>query len=374
MKLLILNYEYPPIGGGAAMQTKLLAEKFAERGHKVTVITSHFKNLPWIELKENLQIIRVPAGRKRADRSTMAEMLMYLMMAKLVYLYQLIFNRPDAVLNFFLMPTGALGFLCKFLFSIPFVVLLRGADVHGFIVPEHRRKLKYFKPVSTFLAHYADKLVAVSRDLADMAEDIFNVKGVEVIENSIPICSQKRKTPSDFTRFLFVGRLSLEKSIDDIVTAFSKTENSVLEILGDGHMKESLEQHVHKLGIEDRVNFHGWVSREEVNSWMLKSHCLVLYSRVEGMSMSGLSAFSSGLPIIGSNAAGMRNFVIDKVNGFIVELDKPEVLAELMIEITEEKYNLEEMSANCRRIVEEKYSVDRAADEYLTLIKQMTGR
>ena len=134
MKLLILNYEYPPIGAGAAMQTRLLAEKFAERKHKVTVITSHFKGIPWLELKDNLQIIRVPVGRKRADRSTMPEMMLYLMMAKLVYLYQLIFHRPDAVLNFFLMPTGALGFICKMLFRIPFIVLLRGADVYGFVI------------------------------------------------------------------------------------------------------------------------------------------------------------------------------------------------------------------------------------------------
>lgn len=68
MKILILNYEYPPIGGGAGNQTKLLAEEFSKKGNKVRVITSHYKDLPFYERDGDLEIIRVPSFRMHKDR------------------------------------------------------------------------------------------------------------------------------------------------------------------------------------------------------------------------------------------------------------------------------------------------------------------
>ena len=207
-----------------------------------------------------------------------------------------------------------------------------------------------------------------------MAEELFDITGIEVIDNSIPYCSAKRNAPESFTRFLFVGRLSPEKNIDETIKAFVHVQNSVLDILGDGPQKQELENMADNLGISDKVNFHGWVSKEEVSEWMLKSHCLILHSRAEGMPMSGLTAFSRGLPVIGSDATGMKNFIVDGETGFIVELENKDKLVDLMNKIAGKEIDLETMSNNCRKAVKEKYNVDRAADEYLELIQSMIGR
>ena len=45
MRILVINYEYPPIGGGGGFVTRDICENIVSRGHVVTVITSHFKGL-----------------------------------------------------------------------------------------------------------------------------------------------------------------------------------------------------------------------------------------------------------------------------------------------------------------------------------------
>ena len=73
MRIVILNSEYPPIGGGAGNASANLARCLANMGHTVSVITSRFGNLPRQEKDGNLTIFRIPALRQRQDRSSALE-------------------------------------------------------------------------------------------------------------------------------------------------------------------------------------------------------------------------------------------------------------------------------------------------------------
>ncbi|MBN1253177.1 MAG: glycogen/starch synthase, partial [Bacteroidales bacterium] len=59
MKILILNYEYPPLGGGAGVVSQYHAKGLAEKGHNVTVISTWYKGEAEIETKNNLKIVRL---------------------------------------------------------------------------------------------------------------------------------------------------------------------------------------------------------------------------------------------------------------------------------------------------------------------------
>ena len=65
MRVLMLNYEYPPIGGGAAPMTRALSEQLAISGHHVDVVTMGYGKLPFKEqmIGERLRVFRVPALR-----------------------------------------------------------------------------------------------------------------------------------------------------------------------------------------------------------------------------------------------------------------------------------------------------------------------
>ncbi|KPA09981.1 glycosyl transferase, group 1, partial [Candidatus Magnetomorum sp. HK-1] len=64
MNISIINYEYPPIGGGAATFTKYLAHNLALRGHRVSVLTSKFNNNSSCDKINNLKVFRVRSYRK----------------------------------------------------------------------------------------------------------------------------------------------------------------------------------------------------------------------------------------------------------------------------------------------------------------------
>ena len=63
MNILVLTYEYPPIGGGAGRVVQALAEVWSARGNTVSILTSGEKGQTGIDLNESVRIIRVAAGR-----------------------------------------------------------------------------------------------------------------------------------------------------------------------------------------------------------------------------------------------------------------------------------------------------------------------
>jgi glycosyltransferase involved in cell wall biosynthesis len=78
MKLLILNYEYPPLGGGAGVITQIIAEGFAARGHNITVLTTWFSGEEEDSTRGNLRIIRLKSKRKVVYKSNPIEMLSWM--------------------------------------------------------------------------------------------------------------------------------------------------------------------------------------------------------------------------------------------------------------------------------------------------------
>ena len=76
MHILVINYEYPPIGGGGGFVTRDILEAMAARGHHITIVTSGFDTLKDHEIRNGVEIIRTPIlGRKNLEVASMASML-----------------------------------------------------------------------------------------------------------------------------------------------------------------------------------------------------------------------------------------------------------------------------------------------------------
>jgi glycosyltransferase involved in cell wall biosynthesis len=74
MNILCINYEYPPIGGGAANALGHIARALAGRGHAVHVLTSAFRDLPRAGVEEGVHVFRVPAARRFREKSNPLQM------------------------------------------------------------------------------------------------------------------------------------------------------------------------------------------------------------------------------------------------------------------------------------------------------------
>ena len=81
MNILVLNYEYPPLGGGAAPVSRDISEHLVQGGNQVTVVTMAYKNLPHYELQNGVEIHRVKCLRSKQFSCMPWEQLTYIISA-----------------------------------------------------------------------------------------------------------------------------------------------------------------------------------------------------------------------------------------------------------------------------------------------------
>src|SRR5258707_9373191 len=132
MKLLLINSEYPPIGGGAGNASANIARLLAQRGHQILLLTSRYGDLPRRETREGVDIVRAASLRRNMDRSSAFEQISFIFSAALLVPSLPRSFKPDATLAFFGLPSGAVALLLKMLHRVPYVISLRGGDVPGF--------------------------------------------------------------------------------------------------------------------------------------------------------------------------------------------------------------------------------------------------
>ncbi len=159
------------------------------------------------------------------------------------------------------------------------------------------------------------------------------------IENVIPIsCGIDKRnyhpdlTPREHHRVLFVGRLTTEKHVELTLAAVAKLApelpNITFDIVGGGDQRRNLEQTTQRLGLQDRVTFHGRVSEEELRASYGKADVFAIASIAELQSIATMEAMASGLPIVGANAVALPHLVNDGVNGYLFEPGNVDELAD----------------------------------------------
>src|SRR4051794_32028235 len=180
MRVLLLNYEFPPLGGGAATASAQIARRMARRGIEVVVLTSLFKCLPRRERKDGYTIYRVPAMRRTIDRCTPPEMGAYVAGAMLPALRLASSFRPDLMHVFFGVPTGAVGLIVNRLKGIPYLLSLRGGDVPGFMGKELERLHSFTMPLTRQVWGRAGAIVANSEGLRELAQHTVPDRKIEI--------------------------------------------------------------------------------------------------------------------------------------------------------------------------------------------------
>ena len=169
---------------------------------------------------------------------------------------------------------------------------------------------------------------------------------IEVISNGMDLTRFRGEVRSPATppRLLHVGRISYEKNCEVVLMAFAlileKIPEATLDIIGDGPALASLKIEARQLGIDNRVTFPGFVSREELPEIYPKYDLFLTASTMETQGLVVLEAISCGLPCVGVDAYALPELIHDGVNGCIVESYDHITMAQKALEILgdHEKY------------------------------------
>jgi glycosyltransferase involved in cell wall biosynthesis len=127
------------------------------------------------------------------------------------------------------------------------------------------------------------------------------------------------RSPHSPFRLLFVGRISPEKGLDDLLRAVALVPDVALEVVGDGPMRDSCMQLADDLKIASRVVWPGRLRwGEPLFSRMRESDALVLPSLTEGLPQVVIEAMCMGLPVVATTVGGVPEIVRDQENGLLV--------------------------------------------------------
>jgi glycosyltransferase involved in cell wall biosynthesis len=374
MRILILNSEYPPIGGGAGNASAHLADQFENMGHVVAVVTSRFGALPHQEGRDGVTIYRIPGLRRWQDRSNPLEQVIFILSASFWTLKWLPRFQPHATLAFFGVPSGPVAWLIKKLYKVPYIISLRGGDVPGFRPYDFRVYHKLMAPFLRFIWKNAGAVVANSKGLRQLANAFDARFEIPIIPNGIDLESYKMASRNwSFPSLLSAGRIVHQKGLDLAMRALGGLKDVDWEwcIAGDGPQIDLLKSLAKELGIEERILFLGWQSREQLMKCYQQANIFLFPSRHEGMPNALLEAMASGLPVIASCIAGNEELVVDGKTGYLVRSEDIQSLQEALKKLLQDAALREQMGTASRQYVEANYSWESTAQQYARLLEKV---
>jgi len=380
MKVLFLNYEYPPLGGGAGNAASCILREFSKiSGLEVDFVTSsHDEDFHMEEIGSGVIIHKLPIGKNRKNLHFQSEkdLLVYSWKAYWYSKKLIKQNKYDLSHSFFSVPCGFLSLVFKRKYKIPYVISLRGADVPGYS-ERFSFLYKILAPLIKLIWKKSGAVVSNSEGLRELALKSNPKQPIEIICNGIDTEKFKPGEPNREKFIITLGgtRVTARKGIIYLIEAVhmlsQKYPNVFLRVIGEGDEKNNLEKMSRKLEIGKKAEFLGRINNEEIPPYYQEASVFVLPSLNEGMSNAMLEALASGLPIIATDTGGTEEIVKDGENGFVIKMKDSQDIAD-KIEILIKDENLRRKMGENSRKRAESMSWENVAKKYYNLYKKAT--
>ena len=327
MRVLCLNYEYPPVGGGGGRAAAQINAGLVARGHEVRVQTAGLTHLPERETADGVEIFRSQSFRKKEDTCTVPEMALFLLTSFLPTLRHVREWKPDVIHVHFAVPTGALAWAIHLLTKVPYLLTAHLGDVPGGVPEQTAGLFRLVQPLTVPIWKRAAAVTAVSSFVAELAERAYGRKP-RVIPNGIRLDPRPRISVSERPRILMVGRLSEQKNPVLGIEALKECRDLpwTATVIGDGPLREPVERMISTGGLAERVTLDGWLDAVAVREKMAAADILLMTSRSEGLPMAAIEALNHGLAIVSTRIPGVADLVTDGGNGALAAPD-PEAVA-----------------------------------------------
>jgi L-malate glycosyltransferase len=227
------------------------------------------------------------------------------------------------------------------------------------------------KAVDWIIFSMADRILAISQDIKEIVHKRFRLSNskIMVLKNGIVFddrFSEPVDIPKEFQvseniiKILTVGRLSYQKAIEVLVRATSELviqgmHDLVVLVAGEGEERMALEKLICDLRVEKYIKLIG--IRNDVLGLMKASDMIVMPSRYEGLSIAMIEAMACGLPIVASDAPGLRTHINDGHNGLLFPVEDHKSLAQSIIKLVNDEKMRSRLSLGARESFEKEYDM-----------------
>ncbi|HUW94319.1 MAG TPA: glycosyltransferase family 4 protein [Anaerolineae bacterium] len=383
MRILMINYEFPPLGGGGGVASYQIAKALAAREHEVDVLTTAWRDLPGEETVDGLRVYRVPVvGRSDQATASLVSMVSFLPSGVARGLRTLRKKRYDILNTHFAIPSGPTGVALSRIFRTPQVLTIIGGDIYDPTKRLSPSNSVLLRAVVRRVLNSSAQIIAISQDIKNRAQrDLHCQTEIEVIHYGLtPPQFEKRNRqelgmPEDEVVLISIGRLIKRKALGDVLLALSRLEERRfrLLIIGEGPEEENLRDLAKRLGISSQVEFLGAIWGERKFQYLAAADMFVLPSIHEGFGLVFLEAMHCGLPVIASSSGGQTDFLEDGKTGFLIPVGDVQVLAGAILRLASDESLRRQMSEFNREYVK-RFHISHVAERYEALFSAVLLR
>lgn len=230
--------------------------------------------------------------------------------------------------------------------------------------------------------------VAVAEEVALSLKRLYGIQRCRVISNGIPTdryaCAQTSRKEwraregfeDDDVLFVSVARFAPQKNHALLLKAFAQGPASVpkahLVLVGEGVLREQLEEQAKSLGLASQVHFLGL--RTDIPDVLRAMDVFVLSSDYEGNPLSVMEAMAAGLPVVTTAAGGVPDLLEHGRQGLIVPLGNVQVLSIAMSLLVEDREHRQSLGRAAARRARENFDVSTMVRAYEELYEDLLDR
>jgi len=379
-RILLINPEYPPLGGGGGNATRHIAKGLARLGHKPFVLTTAWTGLPETEEVDGVFIQRIAASRNDFRSISFAEGTSFMLRAirtapDLVRKWKI-----DATIAFFTLPSAPVALYLKRRCGVPYVLSLQVGDLPR-RDPKHGTTLEGLVHRSVrYLWRSAVAVVANSQALTETARAFAPNQTVEMIPAGADvdgITPKENYSAGEHVKLLYVGRLEKHKGLDVLLPALAKLSSALkwkLQLVGDGPEWPVVAAMAARFAMIDRIELAGWQGWSNLPQIYRDADIFVLPSREEGMPAALLEAMASGLPTVTTRIPGTQEAVLHGETGLLTTPDDSDAMADALTQLIVDPTQWEAMGRAGRARIESFYSWTNVAEKWLDVIARALVR
>ncbi|MBD2603202.1 glycosyltransferase [Scytonema hofmannii FACHB-248] len=209
-----------------------------------------------------------------------------------------------------------------------------------------------------------------------------------VVHGSGIDCSQfpfkpRHPHPDGKIRIATTGRLIEKKGIEYSIRAIAKVAkfhpNIEYNIIGDGELKEHLQQLIQELNVANQVKLLGWKNQPEIIEIIDKTHIFIAPSITakDGNQDAPVNtlkeAMAMGLPVIGTLHGGIPELIKDNISGFLVPERDADAISEKVSYLIEHPEVWQQMGSSGRAYVEKHYDMNQLNNELVEIYRQVSN-
>jgi glycosyltransferase involved in cell wall biosynthesis len=364
---------FSPHFGGVETHVRSLSKELAGRGHEVTVVTSrHDPSLPSEESMDGFRIVRVKPRLILMQMPVTPRMRSNLreLTAEVVHAH----SPPPLASHYAGTVAEERG--------IPYVVTYHcDVDLPSAMGTFMESLYRHSFGASTL--RNAARVVVTTRTYGATSRAVWRYDPV-VIPNAVDhrrfhpdvdggAVRAKLGIPPDVPVVLMVGRIVPHKGVEQFIEAARHVPEARFLVAGEGSLLEPMKRLAASMGVADRVRFTGRVSEARLPEVYAACDVFVLpsVSRLEAFGIVALEAMATGKPVIVADIPGVREVIVDGVDGLLADPVNALDLAEKIRRLLADPETRSQMGARARAKVLASFSIERVTDRIEALYRSV---